>query len=70
MHSLSPAVEALLIDVANTVVMPRYQLLEAHQIAEKTPGDLVTIADQESELRLGEGLAALIPLRQSSLARA
>jgi fructose-1,6-bisphosphatase/inositol monophosphatase family enzyme len=61
MHSLSPAVEALLIDVANTVVMPRYQLLEAHQIAEKTPGDLVTIADQESELRLGEGLAALIP---------
>jgi fructose-1,6-bisphosphatase/inositol monophosphatase family enzyme len=61
MHALSPAVETLLRDVAATVVMPRYQQLEAHQITEKTPGDLVTIADQESELRLSEGLAALLP---------
>ncbi len=61
MHRLSHTVEALMRDVAATVVMPRYQQLEAHQITEKTPGDLVTIADQESEIRLSEGLSALLP---------
>jgi fructose-1,6-bisphosphatase/inositol monophosphatase family enzyme len=61
MHPLSNAVEALLHHVAETIVMPRYQQLEAHQISEKTPGDLVTIADRESELRLCEGLAQISP---------
>lgn len=61
MHMLSSAVEALLREVAATIVMPRYQLLEAHQISEKSPGDHVTIADQESEERLNEGLALILP---------
>lgn len=60
-HSLSRAVEALLIDVAEAVVMPRYQLLEAHEVSQKAPDDLVTIADKESELRLNEGLATILP---------
>ena len=60
-HRLSSAVENLLRDVAETIVLPRYQQLETHQISEKTPGDLVTIADQESELRLNEGLALILP---------
>jgi fructose-1,6-bisphosphatase/inositol monophosphatase family enzyme len=61
MHALNSPVEALLRDVAAAVVMPRYQQLETHQITEKTPGDLVTIADQESELRLSEGLTRILP---------
>jgi fructose-1,6-bisphosphatase/inositol monophosphatase family enzyme len=61
MHKLSAPVEALLRDVAATIVMPRYQQLETHQISEKTPGDLVTIADKESEERLNEGLARILP---------
>jgi fructose-1,6-bisphosphatase/inositol monophosphatase family enzyme len=61
MHALSSAVEKLLRDVAATIVMPRYQQLESHQISEKTPGEHVTIADQESEERLNEGLAQILP---------
>ncbi len=61
MHKLSAPVEALLRDVAATIVMPRYQQLEMHQISEKTPGDLVTIADKESEERLNEGLGGILP---------
>jgi fructose-1,6-bisphosphatase/inositol monophosphatase family enzyme len=60
-ESLSVAVMALLRDVAAEIVMPRFRALKAEDISEKSPGDLVTIADQESELRLAEGLAAILP---------
>jgi fructose-1,6-bisphosphatase/inositol monophosphatase family enzyme len=60
-HSLTSEIEALLRRVAAEVVMPRFQSLAASEISEKSPGDLVTIADQESELRLAEGLSTLIP---------
>ncbi len=59
--TLTNDVEALLRRVAAEVVMPRFQGLAASDIQEKSPGDLVTIADQESELRLAEGLGQLIP---------
>jgi fructose-1,6-bisphosphatase/inositol monophosphatase family enzyme len=49
MHALSPAVEALMRRVAADVVLPRYQQLAAHEIEEKTPGELVTVVDRESE---------------------
>ena len=55
------AVSALMRQVAADVVMPRFQMLAAHEVIEKGPGDLVTIADRESELRLGEGLAKILP---------
>lgn len=60
MHALSPAVEALMRRVAEDVVLPRYQQLAAHEIEEKTPGELVTVVDRESELRLSEGLLAIL----------
>jgi fructose-1,6-bisphosphatase/inositol monophosphatase family enzyme len=59
--SLSNPIEALLRDVAAEIVMPRFRALRAHEISEKSPGDLVTIADKESEIRLAEGLAAILP---------
>ena len=58
---LTARIEALLREVAANVVMPRFRTLAAADIIEKSPGDLVTIADRESELRLAEGLAAILP---------
>lgn len=45
--------------VAAEVVTPRFRMLSAHEIAEKSPGEIVTIVDREAELRLHDGLAAL-----------
>ena len=61
MHALSQAVEALMRDVAETIVLPRYRTLAAYEIEEKSPGDLVTVADRESELALNAGLARILP---------
>ncbi|MBS7671281.1 inositol monophosphatase family protein [Croceicoccus gelatinilyticus] len=58
---LTKQVYALMREVAESVVMPRYQALASHEIIEKKPGDLVTIADRESEERLSEGLARIMP---------
>jgi fructose-1,6-bisphosphatase/inositol monophosphatase family enzyme len=60
-EALNKAVAALLRETAQVVILPRYQALSADDIQEKTPGDLVTIADKESEAMLSEGLAKLIP---------
>lgn len=61
MHRLYEHVEALMREVAATIIMPRFRNLATHEISEKSPGDPVTIADQESEERLSAGLAALLP---------
>lgn len=61
MDALTQPVTDLMRQVANEVVLPRYRNLAAHEISEKSPDDLVTIADKESELRLQEGLARLLP---------
>ena len=62
MLSVDPqSVAAIIRDVAQSVVMPRYQALAKHEISEKGPGDLVTIADHESELALTERLVDLLP---------
>lgn len=57
--SLASHVGALLREVAETVVLPRYRQLAAHDIAEKSPGEVVTCVDRESEARLHAGLARL-----------
>jgi fructose-1,6-bisphosphatase/inositol monophosphatase family enzyme len=54
-------VEAVLRDVAEEVVLPRFRNLTAGDIHEKSPGDLVTIVDREAEAAIGERLAALLP---------
>ncbi|HEY1125076.1 MAG TPA: inositol monophosphatase family protein [Sphingobium sp.] len=47
--------------VAADVVMPRYRNLAQHEVIEKAVDELVTIADRESEERLQEGVARLLP---------
>ncbi|MEQ1548858.1 MAG: inositol monophosphatase family protein [Chakrabartia sp.] len=61
MNLISPRVEGLIRQVANDIIMPRFRNLNAADIKEKSPGDLVTIADKESELHLSEGLSYLMP---------
>lgn len=49
-------------EVAAAEIMPRFRKLADHEISEKkNPGDLVTIADIESERRLTEELTRLAP---------
>lgn len=52
---------ALLQDVAEQVVNPRFRSLGAEEIGQKNRGDLVTVADHESEALLGEALGAAYP---------
>ena len=59
--ALHEPVVALMRQVARDVVMPRFRNHAAHEISEKAANDFVTIADKESELRLAEGLAAILP---------
>ena len=54
-------VQVLIRDVAARIVMPRFRMLDAAQIEEKAPDELVTIADKESEIALIEGLTRLLP---------
>lgn len=54
-------VAELIREVAATVVLPRFRHLTAGEIQQKSPGDVVTIADQESEKALTRGLTALLP---------
>lgn len=61
MHPLYHPVTALMRQVAIDIVLPRYQNLTADQIEEKAADDYVTVADKESELRLHEGLRAILP---------
>jgi fructose-1,6-bisphosphatase/inositol monophosphatase family enzyme len=52
---------ALIRDVAEQVINPRFRDLADHQIDEKNPGDLVTIADRESEQLLTAALRSAYP---------
>jgi fructose-1,6-bisphosphatase/inositol monophosphatase family enzyme len=51
----------LIREVAATIVMPRFRHLAEGDVQQKSPGDLVTVADQESEKALTAGLTALLP---------
>lgn len=62
--SLKNEVAILMRGVAATVVMPRFRMLADHEIAEKSPGEVVTVVDREAERLLYEGLEMLgIPAR-------
>jgi len=52
---------ALLQDVAAEVINPRFRALADAEVTEKNPGDLVTIADHESEALITEALRAAYP---------
>lgn len=55
------AVAAIMRQVARTEILPRFRTLQAHQIREKSPGNLVTEADVEAERALEHELTALLP---------
>ncbi|QZY28658.1 inositol monophosphatase family protein [Nocardioides coralli] len=55
------AVLDLIREVADEVITPRFRDLADHQVDEKNPGDLVTVADRESEQLLTRALVAAYP---------
>ena len=55
------AVAEIMRDVAATEIRPRFRQLSTDQIRRKDSGGLVTIADTESEKRLGQALTSLLP---------
>jgi fructose-1,6-bisphosphatase/inositol monophosphatase family enzyme len=54
-------VVAILREVAEEIVLPRFRNLAVGEVEEKSPGDLVTVADREAETALTRRLAALLP---------
>lgn len=54
-------VSTLLREVADSVVLPMFQRLDAADIVEKAPGEVVTVADREAERLIGDGLRELLP---------
>ncbi len=54
-------VSALLREAAEVAIRPRFGRLADGDVAFKSPGDPVTIADRESEKLLTDGLTALLP---------
>lgn len=59
--SLIDRVGAVLRDAAARAVMPRFRSLAEQEIEEKSPGELVTVADREAEVIISAGLAAIRP---------
>jgi fructose-1,6-bisphosphatase/inositol monophosphatase family enzyme len=55
------AVMALLQDVAERVINPRFRSLDESEVHEKNPGDLVTAADHEAEVLITEALLDAYP---------
>ncbi|MGL5864965.1 MAG: inositol monophosphatase family protein [Dermatophilaceae bacterium] len=55
------AVLDLLTEVAATSITPRFRRLADSEVAEKNPGDLVTVADREAEHLLTTRLVAAYP---------
>jgi fructose-1,6-bisphosphatase/inositol monophosphatase family enzyme len=54
-------VGALMAEAAERAILPRFRTLAQHDVEEKSPGELVTIADREAEAILAAGLAPLLP---------
>ena len=48
-------------ETAETLITPRFRQLKDGEVREKSPGDLVTIADVEAEKHLEAELTALVP---------
>src|SRR5690349_21342761 len=54
-------VSAIIREVAEAEILPRFRRLQQSDIREKGPGDLVTVADEVAERRLTERLRDLVP---------
>jgi len=55
------SVSELIRRTAAEVILPKYLALHSNEIEEKSPGELVTIADREAEALLTKGLMELLP---------
>ena len=55
------AVADALREAARLDVLPRFKMLQDHEIMEKNPGDVVTVADIEAEHRLTRLLPDILP---------
>jgi len=58
---LHKQVSVLLRKVSDEIIIPHYKSLKTSDIEEKSPGDLVTIADKLSEEMLSEALSNILP---------
>lgn len=54
-------VSALLADVADRLILPRFGTLGSGDILEKKPGDLVTVADRDAEIEIARVLREVEP---------
>jgi fructose-1,6-bisphosphatase/inositol monophosphatase family enzyme len=61
LETLLDPVAAAMRQAAETAILPRYRRLSAHEIVEKSPGEVVTDADREAETILTPVLQALLP---------
>ena len=59
--SLVDRVEGVMRLAAEQAILPRYRVLQAGEVEEKSPGELVTAADREAEALLFNGLRGLVP---------
>ncbi|MBV9882921.1 MAG: inositol monophosphatase [Sphingomonadaceae bacterium] len=50
-----------MMEAAERAILPRFRALAADEVEEKSPGELVTVADREAEAILAAGLAPLLP---------
>lgn len=55
------AVTNLMVEVADATILPRFRRLREGDVSEKTPGEIVTIADREAEALLSARLPDLVP---------
>ncbi|SCL14206.1 inositol monophosphatase family protein [Micromonospora inyonensis] len=59
--ALLDAVGDLLRETAERIVVPLFQRLDDHEITEKAPGEVVTVADRRAEKTISEELLRLRP---------
>lgn len=57
----SQRVAELMRETAAAELLPRFRNLSKDDVRQKRPGDIVTVADVASELRLANGLAKILP---------
>lgn len=61
MHPLYLPVLQIIERAANEIILPHFRNLRSDQVVEKSPGDLVTVADSLSETMLSDALTKLSP---------
>ncbi|MFC1434580.1 inositol monophosphatase [Streptacidiphilus sp. N1-3] len=59
-HIDMEAVTAVLREAAETAILPRYRALADGDVTEKSPGEVVTVADREAEALITRRLRALL----------